>query len=161
MFSFLVSRFSRWSQQKALHHSLWLTPILTLLVEYGRVNTKATSDVTLVFCCGATLCLTLSVWSPLCVSVLHFWRRHAKSYNVATSFTLSPLDCLLGGAKRSKVNYEFRSTCFPILLVPLIPKIYGWALGTHASCGGAIFSLKRAWNKKEIAIIWHMILFWP
>ena len=28
---------------EALHHSLWLTPILRLLVEYGR-NTKATSD---------------------------------------------------------------------------------------------------------------------
>ena len=32
---------------EALHHSLLLTPILTLLVEYGRVNTKATSDVIL------------------------------------------------------------------------------------------------------------------
>ena len=28
---------------EALHHSLWLTPILRLLVEYG-INTKATSD---------------------------------------------------------------------------------------------------------------------
>ena len=34
---------------EALHHSLLLTPILTLLVEYGGVYTKAAYDVILIF----------------------------------------------------------------------------------------------------------------
>ena len=31
--------------------------------------------------------------------------------------------CSLGGAKKSKVGFDFSSVCFPILLAPLIPKI--------------------------------------
>ena len=34
---------------EALHLSLWFTPILTLLVEYGGVHTKAAYDAILLF----------------------------------------------------------------------------------------------------------------